>query len=80
VSDPAYDGLCGIASTFTDWKGNRFRCKYEMGHGSDHEWEKYRLQFVIFGGITHREVVDRAALGSPAAQAILATSEGKKQT
>ena len=71
MTDPAYDGLCGIPSLFTLWDGTRLRCKYEMGHGGDHDWKKYERQFVIQGGISRDEVFKRAKEGSPAARAIL---------
>ncbi len=70
MSDPAYDGLCAIPSFFT-MDGLHLRCKFEMGHGGDHDWKKYESQFRIFGGITKSEVRERAKEGSPAARAIL---------
>lgn len=79
MSDPHYDGLCGIPSFFQDQGGRHFRCQHEMGHGGDHSWKRYESQFRIFGGITHQDVVNQAARGNVAAQAILAVTEEQKQ-
>jgi hypothetical protein len=70
MADPAYDGLCGIASDFTLRDGRRLRCKYELGHAGDHDWKKYEGQFQLFGGITRDGVIYHARRGSLAAQAI----------
>ena len=57
MSDPTYDGLCGIPSHFTDNGGRHLRCKFELGHGGDHEWEKHRSQFQLCGGVFHSDMV-----------------------
>jgi hypothetical protein len=59
VSDPFYDGLCGVPARFTMWDGTHLRCKFEMGHGGDHDWEKHRDKFVIRGGTFSNEHVQR---------------------
>jgi hypothetical protein len=71
VSNPTFDGLCGIPSPFTTRDGLHLRCKFEMGHGGDHDWKKYKAQFRILGGITWDEVRRRVKKGSPAARAML---------
>lgn len=56
MADPNYDGLCGIASTFTLRDGKHLRCKYELGHAGDHEWKMHKGQFVIRGGVVRRDL------------------------
>ena len=51
------DGKCGIVSDFSLCDGTRFRCKLQFDHlNQPHSWEKYRLQFIISGGILSEEV------------------------
>ncbi len=57
MSDPRYDGLCGIASPFTTRDGLHLRCKFEMGHGGDHDWKKYEGQFTIVGGVFRSDMI-----------------------
>ena len=70
----SYDGLCGIIHLYAS-SDNQIRCKYEFGHYGPHSWHKTRVGLHIFGGITRKEVEERAAKGSVAAQAILATDK-----
>lgn len=56
MSDPTYDGLCGIPSFFTV-DGRHFRCKLEMGHGGDHDWKKHEHHFHIVGGVTRNDMI-----------------------
>lgn len=77
MSDPAYDGLCGIPALYPTSEGRYVRCRYDFGHHGDHSWKGKRGTGVhFFGGITADEVEGRARQGSPAAQAILAASSG----
>ena len=69
------DGKCGVVSTFFLPDGTRLRCQHDFGHEGDHSWKKHEIR--IGGGITHEEVILRAAQGSPAAQAIAATIRTK---
>lgn len=71
MADPAYDGLCGIPSRFTLRDGTHLRCRYELGHAGDHEWEKHADAFRIFGGIQRSDALRRAKHGNVAARAIL---------
>ena len=70
----SYDGLCGIIHIHSS-SDKQVRCKYEFGHHGPHSWAKTQVGLHIFGGITREEVEERAAKGSPAAQAILATDK-----
>lgn len=38
MSDPAYDGLCGMPSTARLTGGGYLRCQHEFGHGGEHSW------------------------------------------
>jgi hypothetical protein len=67
----SYDGLCGIIHLYASSE-KQVRCKYEFGHHGPHSWVKEKVSYNICGGITRQEVEERAAKGSPAAQAILA--------
>lgn len=61
MADPAYDGLCGIPSTWSMWDGTKLRCSFEMGHGGDHEWKKYegdsRIHAHITGGVFRSDMI-----------------------
>ena len=39
MSDPAYDGLCGIPSSARLTGGGYLRCRYEFGHAGEHSWQ-----------------------------------------
>ena len=52
MSDPAYDGLCGIPAPFAI----HYRCRFEMGHLGDHDWEKHRAKFFIGGCVTQDDM------------------------
>lgn len=71
VADPNYDGLCGIAYPYKIGGSLWLRCRYSLGHAGEHEWEKHRGHLKLFGGITRKEIFDRAKKGSVAARAIL---------
>lgn len=71
MSDPAYDGLCGIPYPISIGGGIYLRCRYDLHHEGEHDWEKYRNAFQILGGIKRKEVLARARKGSPAARAML---------
>jgi hypothetical protein len=45
--DSPYDGLCGVASLFTTRDGLHLPCKFELGHGGDHDWKKVEHQFYL---------------------------------
>ena len=47
MSDPNYDGLCGIPLPAPQRGGTYLRCRLEMGHHGDHDWKKYESQFFI---------------------------------
>lgn len=46
-------------------------CTFGMGHGGECSWAARTERMVVFGGITADEVAQRAAAGSPAAQALM---------
>jgi hypothetical protein len=47
MSDPTYDGLCGIPCIYNVLH----RCMYEIGHGGDHSWANKKTHLVIQGGV-----------------------------
>ena len=55
--DSPYDGLCGIASPFTTRDGLHLLCKFELGHGGDHDWKKLERHFYLQFGVTRDELV-----------------------
>ena len=57
MPDDAFDGLCAIFSPFMLRDGMRWRCSFEMGHGGDHSWEKYRRQFQISAGVFRSDMI-----------------------
>lgn len=71
MSNPAFDGLCGIPLPHAIRGGTYIRCTYDINHSGEHSWKKYEDQLCIMGGISHKEVLIRAKQGSPAARAIL---------
>lgn len=62
------DGLCGCSEPGLD---GLIVCTLRPGHAGDHSWRHKKEGLRIFGGITVEEVKERAAAGSPAAQAML---------
>jgi hypothetical protein len=59
MSDSTYDGTCGIPSPFATRDGLHLLCKFEPGHGGDHDWVKYKGQFYLHFGVTYEEMVAR---------------------
>lgn len=51
MSDPAYDGLCGVPCPVPQRGGTYLRCRLPFGHGGKgHDWEKHKYGFRICGG------------------------------
>lgn len=57
--DPTLDGTCGVASLFTTRDGLHLYCKYEPGHGGDHDWKKVEHEFYLHFGVTGAELAAR---------------------
>lgn len=47
MSDPNYDGLCGIPLDAALRGGLKIRCNLSIGHCGDHSWKKHESQFFI---------------------------------
>ena len=41
MSDPNFDGLCGIPWRYPLQDGSYIRCRLYAGHHGKHDWEKY---------------------------------------
>jgi hypothetical protein len=76
VSDPTYDGLCGVPCPSPLRDGRYLRCRLSLGHGGAHDWAKHLEQLAIAGGIRLEEVVERALRGSVAARALIGMPDG----
>lgn len=57
MSDPNFDGKCGIPFRVPTRGGQYLRCQHDMGHAGDHSWVKYEDQFILHG-CTHRTSLD----------------------
>lgn len=57
MSNPDYDGLCGVPLPHPQRGGTYLRCRLPMGHHGDHDWKKYEDSFFIrsYCGIKDRE-------------------------
>jgi hypothetical protein len=68
------EGLCGAEQLW----GETSPCRFERGHLGPHSWESSGIN-IVTDGITHDDIVRRAAGGDPAARAILAAISRKKR-
>ena len=55
MSDPNYDGLCGIPLPAPLEDGSFLRCRLDVGHYGDHDWKKHERSFFIGGVCYHRD-------------------------
>lgn len=55
MSDPNFDGKCGIPFRF-ETRGGYLRCMHDMGHSGEHSWKKYESQFTIAGSYIENNV------------------------
>jgi len=68
MSDPQYDGLCGIPLPHPQRGGTFIRCRLGLGHHGDHDWKKYVKYFYIQAYCPRRtwaNVMRRLILMSP---------------
>lgn len=47
MSDPNYNGLCGIPLPHPQTGGTYIRCGLPLGHHGEHDWKKHEHHFYV---------------------------------
>ncbi len=57
MSDPQYDGLCGIPLPHSYGGGLYLRCTYEPDHTGEHSWKRYQHHFRVTAGVFRSDMI-----------------------